>query len=139
MSTVLRLVVLAALMFLPVRASAQITATVAIMPSQAYTLSWDAGEPASSLAEDQITGYVLIAASALQTGAGNASQHLKTWNLGNVLSVNVPGAELPTIPFFLSVRAKSAAGDLSDHSNTLSFRLPGAPTAPRNLRRNPGQ
>ena len=119
--------------------SAQVTSTVAIIPSQTYALSWDAATPASTLAEDQVVAYVLVAASTAQTGAGVSSQYLKTWTLANVLTTTIPGTDLPTVPFFLSVVARSQSGQTSDHSNTLSFQLPGKPIAPKNLRRTPGQ
>lgn len=138
MQTVSRaLLTLACLALTAVTATAQVTATHAILPGQGIALAWDAPPPPTTgLAEDAITGYEVALSQVVQTGTGT-NVFVKTWAVGTATGFAIPAAEVPPSPrpFYVSVRAVSAAGLKSSHSNSLAFRDPSAPGAPGNLRR----
>jgi hypothetical protein len=118
-------------------ASAQVTTGTPVnvyVPTGSYTTDWNAATPASAAPEDAVAGYTVVAATVVQTGAGTGVT-VKTWDVGNVLTLTLPGAELPAAPFFLSVRARSVAGLVSQHSNSLPFQPAGTPSAPTTFRR----
>ena len=133
--TVIWAAALAAVLAAPV--SAQVvpgTPVNVYVPGGSYTTDWNAATPASSAPEDAIAGYTVIAASTVQTDNGS-SVSIRTWDVGNVTTLTLPGSELPAAPFFLSVRARSVAGLVSQHSNSLPFQPAGMPSAPTTFRR----
>lgn len=124
----------AVLVLLPSTAFGQLTATHGYLPGQALTVAWDASVPGSTIPEDALAGYEVVASTVLQTGTGT-NVTVRTWAIGNVTTFAIPAAEVPARPFYLSVRARSVGNLLSGHSNSLLFRDPSAPSAPGSLRR----
>lgn len=125
----------------PVSAAAQVTATHAVRPGQPISLAWDAPTaPTTGLPDDNVTGYEVALSQVVQTSYGT-DVFVRTWAVGNTTSFAIPANEVPAAPrpFYLSVRAVSAAGLRSAHSNSLAFRDPSAPGAPGNLRRPTAQ
>jgi len=125
------------LLALALPASAQVTPgtpPVVFTPTGNTTVYWDASVPTTTAPEDAIVGYTAVAATVVQVASGT-NVSIKTWDVGNVTTLTLPGGQLPAIPFFLSVRAKSASGLVSQHSNSLPFSPAGTPSAPPNLRR----
>jgi hypothetical protein len=126
------------LAFIAAHASAQVTETKVYTGGPA-TVYWDPVTSTSPLPEDAVVRYELDSSGTLQTGNGN-EVFLKNWFTATgsgATSFTIPTVEVPARPFYLSVRAVTASGAKSQHSNTLLFKDPGIPPAPTKLRTTP--